>query len=210
MRLRPLGRLADPRILLVTVTERDIQKHGTWPLPDGILAEAVEMLGRHQPRAIGLDIYRDIPVPPGSARLAAATGEEGWREAALREVAEETGIAFHYDAPGAEAPQLVLVVPPSSAATAWQTREVFDTLSETLEAVELAHKNGAVLVPFLLEGVGGVPALNQSDGIHPTAEGQQRMAETVWQVLEPVLRERSDRRVRPASTQPGGEILILP
>ena len=44
------------------------------------------------------------------------------------------------------------------------------------------------LVPFLLEGVAGVPSLNQSDMIHPTAEGQRRMAETVWKVLEPVLR----------------------
>ena len=52
----------------------------------------------------------------------------------------------------------------------------------------LADKNGAVLVPFLLEGVGGVPALNQSDGIHPTAEGHRRMAETVWKALAPLLR----------------------
>lgn len=54
---------------------------------------------------------------------------------------------------------------------------------------ELARENGAELVPFLLEGVGGVPGLNQTDGIHPTAEGQRVMAETVWRVLEPVLRE---------------------
>ena len=54
---------------------------------------------------------------------------------------------------------------------------------------ELARKNGAELVPFLLEGVGGVPGLNQADGIHPTAEGQRVMAETVWKVLEQVLRE---------------------
>jgi acyl-CoA thioesterase-1 len=52
---------------------------------------------------------------------------------------------------------------------------------------ELARANGAALVPFLLAGVGGVAALNQPDGIHPTAEGQRVMAETVWQVLEPVL-----------------------
>jgi acyl-CoA thioesterase-1 len=53
---------------------------------------------------------------------------------------------------------------------------------------ELAKANNAVLVPFLLEGVGGVNALNQPDGVHPTAQGQRRMAETVWRVLEPVLR----------------------
>lgn len=54
---------------------------------------------------------------------------------------------------------------------------------------EVARSTGATLVPFLLEGVGGVSALNQPDGVHPTAEGQRRMAETVWRVLEPVLRE---------------------
>jgi acyl-CoA thioesterase I len=58
---------------------------------------------------------------------------------------------------------------------------------------DLARKNDAALVPFLLEGVGGNPALNQPDGIHPTAEGQRKLAETVWRVLEPVLREERER-----------------
>jgi acyl-CoA thioesterase I len=53
---------------------------------------------------------------------------------------------------------------------------------------EVARSNNAILVPFLLEGVGGVSALNQADGVHPTAEGQRRMAETVWRVLEPELK----------------------
>jgi acyl-CoA thioesterase-1 len=53
---------------------------------------------------------------------------------------------------------------------------------------DLARKNGIVLVPFLLDGVAGVPGLNQADGIHPTAEGHRRVAENVWKVLEPVLR----------------------
>ena len=52
---------------------------------------------------------------------------------------------------------------------------------------ELAEKNHVVLIPFLLEGVGGRPELNQSDGIHPTAEGHAAVAETVWAVLKPLL-----------------------
>ncbi|MBL9215123.1 MAG: arylesterase [Opitutaceae bacterium] len=52
---------------------------------------------------------------------------------------------------------------------------------------ELAEKNHAVLIPFLLDGVGGVPSLNLPDGIHPTAEGHQIVAETVWRVLRPLL-----------------------
>jgi len=53
---------------------------------------------------------------------------------------------------------------------------------------ELADKNKAVLIPFLLEGVGGVPKLNQPDGIHPTPEGHKIVAKNVWKVLEPVLK----------------------
>ncbi|UAM99443.1 arylesterase [Polaribacter litorisediminis] len=52
---------------------------------------------------------------------------------------------------------------------------------------ELAKKNGLELIPFLLKNVGGIPALNQSDGIHPTAEGQKILANNVWAVLEPML-----------------------
>ncbi|MCH9015150.1 MAG: arylesterase [Gemmatimonadetes bacterium] len=54
---------------------------------------------------------------------------------------------------------------------------------------DLARENEATLIPFLLEGVGGVPALNQADGIHPTAHGHSMIADIVWEVLEPVLRE---------------------
>jgi acyl-CoA thioesterase-1 len=56
---------------------------------------------------------------------------------------------------------------------------------------ELAKENDLPLVPFLLEGVAGRPGLNQADMIHPTAEGQQRMAESVWEVLEPLLKRDS-------------------
>ncbi|MBI5382447.1 MAG: arylesterase [Opitutae bacterium] len=46
-----------------------------------------------------------------------------------------------------------------------------------------AQAAGATLIPFLLEGVGGVPELNQPDGIHPTAKGHARVAETLWREL---------------------------
>ncbi|MDJ0851422.1 MAG: arylesterase [Myxococcota bacterium] len=52
----------------------------------------------------------------------------------------------------------------------------------------LAQEYGGVLVPFLLEGVAGRPSLNLPDGIHPTAEGHQRIAQSLWPLLEPVLR----------------------
>ncbi|PYK09102.1 MAG: arylesterase [Verrucomicrobia bacterium] len=54
---------------------------------------------------------------------------------------------------------------------------------------ELAVKNAAALVPYLLEGVAGDPSLNLADGIHPNAAGQKILAENVWRVLEPIARE---------------------
>jgi acyl-CoA thioesterase-1 len=54
---------------------------------------------------------------------------------------------------------------------------------------DLAAKNDAALVPYLLQNVAGDPSLNLSDGIHPNADGQKILAETVWRILEPVARE---------------------
>ena len=55
---------------------------------------------------------------------------------------------------------------------------------------ELAAKNNMTLIPFLLEGVGGEPELNQADGIHPTAEGHLIVADNVWKQLEKLLQEK--------------------
>lgn len=59
-------------------------------------------------------------------------------------------------------------------------RELYPTLASELQLP---------LVPFLLEGVGGVPAMNLDDGIHPNPTGHRLIADTVWQTLAPVLRE---------------------
>ena len=53
---------------------------------------------------------------------------------------------------------------------------------------EMAAKNHLVLIPFLLEGVGGNRQLNQADGIHPTPAGHRIVARTVWAVLQPLLK----------------------
>jgi acyl-CoA thioesterase-1 len=52
---------------------------------------------------------------------------------------------------------------------------------------EIATRNDMALVPFLLDKVGGVPDLNQSDGIHPTPAGHRILAENVWEVLKGIL-----------------------
>ena len=53
---------------------------------------------------------------------------------------------------------------------------------------DIARTQSVTLIPFLLEGVGGVASLNQADQIHPTAEGHRRVATNIWNVLEGVLK----------------------
>jgi acyl-CoA thioesterase-1 len=52
---------------------------------------------------------------------------------------------------------------------------------------DVAEKTDTILLPFLLEGVGGRLELNQPDRIHPTAKGHAIIADTVWKVLRPLL-----------------------
>lgn len=59
-------------------------------------------------------------------------------------------------------------------------RDVFPSVADEMDTE---------LLPFLLEGVGGVTELNQSDGIHPNAAGQRRLADNVWSALTPLLQK---------------------
>jgi adenylate cyclase len=68
MRSRPDPGI-DSRLLIVEITETDIQTIKQWPIPDGILARVLANLQQHQPRTIGIDIYRDLVIPPGHAEL---------------------------------------------------------------------------------------------------------------------------------------------
>ena len=53
---------------------------------------------------------------------------------------------------------------------------------------DLAEENNIAFIPFILKDVGGVAALNQADGIHPTVEGHKIVANTVWETLKPLLK----------------------
>ena len=59
----------DDRIAIVTVDEADITYIGQWPMPDGVMAQLLDKIRSQQPAAIGLDIYRDLPLEPGHQRL---------------------------------------------------------------------------------------------------------------------------------------------
>jgi len=64
----------ETRITSIEVSEQDIQALG-WPLSDATLARALKTVLKQKPRAVGLDIYRDLPVPPGSDELARVLGD---------------------------------------------------------------------------------------------------------------------------------------
>lgn len=53
-----------------------------------------------------------------------------------------------------------------------------------------AQEGGATLIPFLLEGVGGITDLNQADGIHPNRAGHQVIADRLWPLLQASLKNQ--------------------
>ncbi|MGF1567068.1 MAG: CHASE2 domain-containing protein [Nodosilinea sp.] len=68
LRWRP-AEAQDKRVLVVGIDEADIQRLGTYPIPDGAMAELLTTLAKQQPRAIGIDIYRNLPQEPGHGTL---------------------------------------------------------------------------------------------------------------------------------------------
>jgi acyl-CoA thioesterase-1 len=52
---------------------------------------------------------------------------------------------------------------------------------------DLAKKEGIPLLPFLLDGVAGIPRLNQPDGLHPNVAGERIVADNVWRALKPIV-----------------------
>ncbi|MCU0549229.1 MAG: CHASE2 domain-containing protein [Leptolyngbya sp. Prado105] len=67
-RVRPAAS-TDPRIVVITIDDEDISQIGTWSIPDIKLAQLLKKIRAQKPRAIGLDLYRDLPVEPGNAEL---------------------------------------------------------------------------------------------------------------------------------------------
>ncbi len=68
IRLRPSAS-ADPRLLVVTITEDDIRSQNRWPISDQVIAQLLAKLDQYQPKVIGLDLYRDVPQQPGHETL---------------------------------------------------------------------------------------------------------------------------------------------
>ncbi|MBW4454251.1 MAG: CHASE2 domain-containing protein [Nostoc indistinguendum CM1-VF10] len=68
LRLRPVEKL-DERVVIVGIDEKDIQWVGQYPVPDEKIAELLTKLETYQPLAIGLDIFKNVPVEPGGEQL---------------------------------------------------------------------------------------------------------------------------------------------
>ncbi|MGO1519918.1 MAG: arylesterase [Sphingobacterium sp.] len=93
----------------------------------------------------------------------------------LKEIVQKVNAAY----PDADLVLAGMMVPPSMG------QQYFDQFAAIFP--RLAQEMDMVLVPFLLDKVAGVGDLNQSDGIHPTKQGQIIIAETVWEHLKPLL-----------------------
>ncbi len=126
-----------------------------------------------------LDFLLDRPMDVLVVELGANDGlrgqDPGALEANLRTIVQ-TARQRH---PGVHVILLGMEAPPNLGPDyTTRFREVFP---------RVAGSEGTALVPFLLQDVGGIPELNQPDGIHPTAEGHLILAHNVWPVLDSIL-----------------------
>jgi acyl-CoA thioesterase-1 len=118
--------------------------------------------------------------------VVALGGNDGLRGIAPKQTAEN--LAAIIDQARAKSPEITVLIAgmqmPGNMGEDFvrEYREIFP---------KIAKDKNAILIPFLIEGVGGDPKMNQSDQIHPTAEGQLRVADNVWKLLEPALKARA-------------------
>ena len=109
--------------------------------------------------------------------LGANDGLRGLPVTAMRD--NLTAIVTRLQAGGARVLLAGMRLPPNYGAA--YTREFAEAFTR------VARRTSVPLLPFLLEGVAGLPALNQPDGIHPNTAGQQVVADNVWRALLPLL-----------------------
>lgn len=138
----------------------------------GGLARIQKTLQQHRPSILILE-------------LGANDGLRGLAVAALRDNLETIIRRTRERHPDAAIVLVGMEAPPNLGETyTTEFREVYE---------ELARRHDLALVPFLLDGVAGMPEYNLDDGIHPSDAGHRRIARNLWPVLEPVLHERAAR-----------------
>jgi CHASE2 domain-containing sensor protein len=176
IRLQP-DRGIDERLLVVKVTEQDIQQQRQYPLSDRVILQAIEKLQVHQPRAIGLDIYRDLPVEPGHTQLTTHI-KNNPRLVTICQVSEpepNTGNRFGVPAPPASPVENVgfsdLAVEPDGT-----VRRYLFHLNPDRSLCQASYSFSAELAFRYLD----------AEGIQPQAtdEGNLKLGSTVFQPLE--------------------------
>lgn len=135
---------------------------------EGGRSRIAALLERHQPAVVVVELG----------------GNDGLRGLSLGRTGENLGAMVEVSLKAGAKVLLLGVRLPPNYGLAYISR-----FARMYESVAAAH--GVPLVPRFLEGVADDPALMQSDGIHPTAQGQPLMLETVWPTLEQVLRSRN-------------------
>ncbi|MUG97795.1 CHASE2 domain-containing protein [Scytonema sp. UIC 10036] len=167
----------DERLLVVKVTEQDIRQQRQYPLSDRVILQAIEKLQVHQPRAIGLDIYRDFPVEPGYRELAAHI-QKNPRLVTICEVSQpesKGGNKFGVASPPASSTENVgfsdLAVEPDGT-----VRRYLFHLNPGESLCQASYAFSAELAFRYL----------YSEGIQPeaTSEGNLKLGSTVFQPLE--------------------------
>lgn len=133
-----------------------------------------------------LDWVLRSPVEVLVVELGANDGLRGLPVSALEENLRTVVRKAREANPGIEVVLLAMEAPPNLGG------DYVNDFRSTFSRV--AEQEDVLLVPFFLEGVAGIPELNQSDGIHPTGEGHELMADRVWTVLAPVLRSSAGDR----------------
>lgn len=158
----------------VSLLEKQLQQQGySWRVVNasvsgettgGGLTRLPELLRQHQPQIVLLELGAN----------------DGLRGQPPQRITANLNQMIHLSQEaGAEVLLLGILLPPNYGPRYLQQFEQIYP--------QLAKQHQLPLVPFLLEGVADNPALMQSDGLHPTAEAQSRIFETVWVELKPLL-----------------------
>ena len=109
VRLRP-SQGKDDRILIVAIDEQDLQAVEQWPLPDCVLAKALNIIKKHNPVTIGLDLYRDLPIASLNRFCSAETKGKGTSQ--LYQVFRSTPTLVGIERRSANPAVLIPVKPP--------------------------------------------------------------------------------------------------
>jgi len=174
LRARPTAGNADERLVVVAYTESDIQTWRRFPLDDGTLSRVLERVLAGGPRAVGVDFYRDVPVPPGSQELDALLLRDP-RVVMIHQLGGEGAFA--------------VAGPPALAGT---DRVAFNDLpldrDDTLRRALLytdAEDSGAALSLALRVGLGWLAAEGVGLGFDPADPELLRLGETPLPRLGP-------------------------